>query len=379
MAHAEPQALEYLMAHSEGYARYNVSSIPQHQPGSTTYFHAWDDRPLMTLLPFFAQLRRLLLRVGEAAWEEVSVKKPRLELPSVEVFVLHTQTLDYFRTELQCLIMPNVRSMQIECRPVDTNLDDSETPDEDERFIIHNWILRLLNEENAFQNLESLRLSFWNVGEYCDYYAVKRTSLQHIFSAVFMRFPNLHHLFFEAPFAAVKPKGKKARKTSKRQSNKSQKEPKALADIRAAPLRTLTFQNCPSLRAEDINEVRRELKGRLNWDCFERLRIKWCTSAKKPLIERVASKDKLCFKHSPPDIVEDIRETELPAIAVDPASKGYYDSDNVSSAADLSDFDVSVLLIVHFDKLTDNILWYRMHLMIESVNFMKQIHKCRQD
>ncbi|KLO06804.1 hypothetical protein SCHPADRAFT_910046 [Schizopora paradoxa] len=318
--------------------------------GSTTYYHVWDDRPLMTLLPLFVQLRRLSLRVGETAWDKVCETRPRLELPSLDVFVLHTQTMDYFRTELQCLIMPNVKSMQIECRPIDTGFNDEEEEDEDDRFIIYNWILRLFNEENGFQNLECLRLTFQKVGEYGDQISAKHTSIQHIFSAIFMRFPNLHHLYFEAPFTNMR--NRPSRKAKKRSSNKKDEEPRSLLHVRAPLLRTLTFQNCPSLCAEDINDVVQGLKDGMD---FERLVVNWCTSAKKYLVEGVISKDKLFWKDSAPDV--DILEKEAPSQVnqlededSDPDdrfhSEDYYDSDNVSSAADLSDFDVSVSDII---------------------------------
>jgi len=320
--------------------------------GSATYHHTWDDRPLMTLRPLFTSLQRLSLRVGETIWNEVRDKKPRLELPSLEVFVLHTQTMDCFLTELQCLIMPNLKSMQVECRPVDTNLSGDEKPESEEQYIIHKWILQLFNKENDFQHLESLRLSFWTVGKYCDYYAVKCTSFQHIFSAIFERFPNLHRLFFEAPFGIVKLKGGRSKKGPRRNKNRNDREPKSLADVKVAPLRTLTFQNCPSLPAEDIVEVLGELKKGSDWDRFEIMNVNWCSSTKKSSIESIIPKSNFCWRESPPNVDEDVPELTKPVADPDqhanedsvkddhPFSIGYYDSDTVSSAADLSDFDL---------------------------------------
>ncbi|KLO06803.1 hypothetical protein SCHPADRAFT_678021 [Schizopora paradoxa] len=315
----------------------------------TYYPQRWDDRPLLSLLPFFAQLRRLSLRVGETIWNTVRETKPRLEFPSLDVFVLHMQDnqlqyyrIENYRTELQCFIMPNVKSMEIERRL-------SGSTEGDERVVLHDWILDLFNKENRFEELHHLRLVFHKTRGHDRFYRIDQEPFQNIFRAAFLRFPNLHHLFFEAPFTVMKSEG-----------DHSNEVPNSLVVVRAPPLRTLTLQNCPSLLAEDINDVLSEVKDGANFDCFERLNVNWCPSANKSSVEGVVANDKLFWMDSLPDINEQASRQTSPIVEAayeDNDSDGevpfFYDTDDCSSGSDLSEFDVRVTRIVYFEKLAD--------------------------
>lgn len=326
--------------------------IPKAIPGTTSlrsisinlagsyYPHTWDDRPLLSLVPFFAQLRRLSLRIGETVLNTVSKTKPRLELPSLEVFVLHMQDKSNhetpnFRAELDCFVMPNLKSMQIERR-----LSSIEGTG---RIVLHDWFLNLFRKENISEGLEHLRLVFHKTKGNDRFYKIDKEPFQDIFRAAFLRFQKLRHLFFEGPFTVMKPDVYYPKRVYY-----------PLRGVEVPPLRTLTLQNCPYLQAEDINAVVSEVKDGANFDCFERLNVNSCPSADKSSVERVIGKDKLFWMGSPTNINDQadiqISPTEQDAIEDDESDDEevpfFYDTDDCSSGSDLSEFDVRVLSTV---------------------------------